>query len=207
YVRSAEGAVVDRAATDHGDATAASCEASDFLAPVRGEDLGSNVLDVQGPTERFAGFAGVPGEQHGLHADVGQVLDRGPRTGTEAVLEPYYADEAASQRHQQHRSTETFQLVDLALGAGHADPLLEHQRAAADHQALSARRDRGDPEPWLCGVASGAVRADTPRARSSQHGGGHGVAGAALGAGDQREHRTGIVFTDRLDVGYLGFAE
>ena len=121
-------------------------------------------------------------QEHRLDAHVEQVLNGRASTGTQAILQSHDADQVAPESDQEHGAPHGLQLEDLRLGGGDADALLQHQRAAADDQGLTARCHCCHAQTRLHVRAAHAVGANADP-RGAQHRRRHGVCFARFRAG------------------------
>jgi hypothetical protein len=65
----------------------ATTQRSDFSRAVLWRNLGPNVIDIEGTTDRLARLPSLTGEKNRLDASIVQSLDGSSRTGAQAVLQ------------------------------------------------------------------------------------------------------------------------
>jgi hypothetical protein len=103
------------------------------------------MVDVERSAESLARRACFAGEKDRLDLRIEEVLHRGSRARTEAVLHGDEANELARQGHKEDASSLRLELGDTSISCGYADPLAKKKRAAADHKSLAGRRQSRHP--------------------------------------------------------------
>ena len=123
--------------TKNRDGHAGIDQATNFGCTIGRKNLGTNVIDVERTSDRFACFARVSRHDHGFDLRIDQMLHGGTSARSKAILKAEHADETRADSNEYDGSSECFEFGDALFGSSDRDAVGEQKRAATDTQVFA----------------------------------------------------------------------